>query len=246
MGRLFWKFFFAFWLTLLIASVGVGTAVWLHRQTLEDRDRALAGGPRTLFLVGAAAATLRHGGIGALRELLDEWNRQGDTSVYVVNDARQELFDRAVQPEALVQADRLAREDREPRVARLETANQRQYLLFVPAESEAAPHGPPPSPWVPISIGILASLGFSALLAWYLSKPIRHLRGAFDAAAAGKLETRIGSTWDGGATKFPILAGISTTWPGNCKFCSAPSDACCTMCRTRSVHHWRGCKPPSV
>ena len=138
MGRLFWKFFFAFWLTLLIASVGVGTAVWLHRQTLEDRDRALAGGPRTLFLVGAAAATLRHGGIGALRELLDEWNRQGDTSVYVVNDARQELFDRAVQPEALVQADRLAREDREPRVARLETANQRQYLLFVPAESEAA------------------------------------------------------------------------------------------------------------
>ncbi|MCC6134482.1 MAG: HAMP domain-containing protein [Gammaproteobacteria bacterium] len=192
MGRLFWKFFFAFWLTLLIASVGVGTAVWLHRQTLEDRDRALAGGPRTLFLVGAAAATLRHGGIGALRELLDEWNRQGDTSVYVVNDARQELFDRAVQPEALVQADRLAREDREPRVARLETANQRQYLLFVPAESEAAPHGPPPSPWVPISIGILASLGFSALLAWYLSKPIRHLRGAFDAAAAGKLETRIG------------------------------------------------------
>ena len=45
---------------------------------------------------------------------------------------------------------------------------------------------------LPISIGILASLGFSALLAWYLAKPIRHLRGAFDAAAAGKLDTRIG------------------------------------------------------
>jgi two-component system OmpR family sensor kinase len=86
----------------------------------------------------------------------------------------------------------LARENRKPRAARLETVNQRQYLLFVPAESEAAPHGQPPSPWVPISIGILASLGFSALLAWYLSKPIRHLRGAFNAVAAGRLDTQIG------------------------------------------------------
>ncbi|HRF45453.1 MAG TPA: ATP-binding protein [Candidatus Competibacteraceae bacterium] len=192
MGRLFWKFFFAFWLTLLIASIGVGTAVWLHRKTLEDRDRALASGPRTLFLISAAAATLRHGGIAALRALLEEQHRQGDASVYVVDTAGQELFDRAVQPEALAQAGRWTRADREPRVARLETANQQQYLLFVPAESEAAPHGPPPSPWVPISIGILASLGFSALWAWYLSKPIRHLRGAFDAVAAGQLDTRIG------------------------------------------------------
>jgi two-component system OmpR family sensor kinase len=50
----------------------------------------------------------------------------------------------------------------------------------------------PPSPLLPISIGILASLGFSALLAWYLATPIRYLRGAFDAVAAGKLDTRIG------------------------------------------------------
>ncbi len=192
MGRLFWKFFFAFWLTLLLASIGVGTAVWLHRKTLEDRDRALAGGPRTLFLVGSAVATLRYGGIEALRALLEERNRQGN-SVYVVDEAGRELFDRAIQPEALAQAERLAREDREPRVARLETANQRRYLLFVPAESEAPPHGPPPSPLLPISIGVLASLGFSALLAWYLAKPIRHLRGALDAVAAGKLDTRIGS-----------------------------------------------------
>jgi two-component system OmpR family sensor kinase len=192
LGRLFWKFFFAFWLTLLLASIGVGTAVWLHRQTLEDRDRALAGGPRTLFLVGSAVATLRYGGIEALRALLEERNRQGN-SVYVVDEAGRELFDRAIQPEALAQAERLAREDREPRVARLETANQRRYLLFVPAESEGSPHGPPPSPLLPISIGVLASLGFSALLAWYLAKPIRHLRGALDAVAAGKLDTRIGS-----------------------------------------------------
>ncbi|KAB2930436.1 MAG: HAMP domain-containing protein [Candidatus Contendobacter sp.] len=192
MGRLFWKFFFAFWLALLVAGAGVGAAVWLHQQTLNERGEELASGPRTAFLVNATAATLRHGGIAALRSLLEEWRDRGGAHVYVVDDADRELLGRAVPAEALAQARRLAREDVEQRIARLESVDQRQYLFFVPAQSDIARHGPPPSPLLPISIGILASLGFSALLAWYLAKPIRHLRGAFDAVAAGKLDTRIG------------------------------------------------------
>jgi two-component system OmpR family sensor kinase len=43
----------------------------------------------------------------------------------------------------------------------------------------------------PITAGILASLLFSALLAWYLSKPIRSLRTALGAAAKGDLAIRI-------------------------------------------------------
>ncbi|HHW76035.1 MAG TPA: HAMP domain-containing protein [Xanthomonadaceae bacterium] len=194
MGRLFWKFFFAFWLALLVAGAGVGAAVWLHQRTLDERGQELASGPRAAFLVNATAATLRHGGIAALQGLLEEWRDRGrgGAHVYVVDDADRELLGRAVPAEALAQARRLAREDSEQRIARLERADQRQYLFFVPAESKSSPHGAPPSPLLPISIGILASLGFSALLAWYLAKPIRHLRGAFDAAAVGKLDTRIG------------------------------------------------------
>ena len=48
-------------------------------------------------------------------------------------------------------------------------------------------------PVEPIIGGILASLAVAALLAWYVSKPIRFLRGAFDAAARGDLDARIGS-----------------------------------------------------
>ena len=48
-------------------------------------------------------------------------------------------------------------------------------------------------PVEPIIGGVLASLAVAALLAWYVSKPIRYLRSAFDAAARGDLDARIGS-----------------------------------------------------
>lgn len=191
-GRLFWKFFFAFWLALLAAGAGVGAAVWLYQQTLDERGQELASGPRAAFLVNATAATLRHGGLAALQALLEEWRDRGGAHVYVVDDVDRELLGRAVPAEALAQARRLAREDSEQRIARLERVDQRRYLFFMPTQSDITRHAPPPSPLLPISVGILSSLGFSALLAWYLAKPIRHLRGAFDAAAAGKLDTRIG------------------------------------------------------
>ena len=31
LGRLFWKFFFAFWLALILAGAAVGSAVWWHQ-----------------------------------------------------------------------------------------------------------------------------------------------------------------------------------------------------------------------
>lgn len=58
--------------------------------------------------------------------------------------------------------------------------------------SQAAHKGPPGGPLVPIVAGFLTSVMFSAGLAWYLSKPIRHLRSAFGALAEGQLATRVG------------------------------------------------------
>lgn len=78
------------------------------------------------------------------------------------------------------------------------------------APSGIGPHGPgdigrpPPSPqndrrpgfipMEPLIANILVTLLCSILLAWYFSKPIRSLRAAFDAAADGKLDTRLGPT----------------------------------------------------
>ena len=55
----------------------------------------------------------------------------------------------------------------------------------------------PPPPWLPILAGLFASLAFSALLAWYLAKPIRELRGAFASAAAGDLDVRVAPAMGG-------------------------------------------------
>lgn len=126
MGRLFWKFLFTFWLTLLIAGVSVGVTVWLHKP---------AGGPDARFMPPP----------------------------------------------------------------RLDHAPPRPGAP--PWDAPGRPHGPPPGPpggpWLPIGAGLLASLAFSALLAWYVAKPIRKLRGALRDVAAGRLETRVMQDMDG-------------------------------------------------
>lgn len=81
--------------------------------------------------------------------------------------------------------------------------------------SHAHPPGPPPDyerppphdrvppdpgfriPLAPFLGALLASLACAIGLAWYLAKPIRHLRNAFDAAAEGNLDVRIGSGMSG-------------------------------------------------
>lgn len=215
-GRLFWKFFFAFWLALLVAGAAVGTAVWLHREALErersdvGRMQGVAEGPRADMAVAAAASVLTHGGEEALRRLLVEWSGERTPRVLVVDDAGHDLLGREVASTALSEA-RGWRDDgghRQP-VRQVSGPDGRRWTLFVPARGgegarERPPppeggrppppgrHGPPPAnPWIPIGGGLLASVLFSALLAWYLSKPIRSLRWALGSVAAGKLETRV-------------------------------------------------------
>ena len=204
LGRLFWKFFFAFWLALVLAGAGVGSAVWWHQQgersRIEaERDSALAGGPRAAMVVSAAAAVLGHGGVAALRAWLADWPRERLPRLYVVDAAGRELLGREVSAAVVADARQRARSAEPRRPAReVTTADGQAYLLFIPAEAVGdgrgfGPRHPPEPPglWVPVTAGLVASLVFSALLAWYLAKPIRHLRWAFGAVAEGRLETRV-------------------------------------------------------
>ena len=72
MGRLFWKFFAFFWLAQLTSVVGVGVTFWLRNEMQQRIPDAVDASPPAAFHSAAAAATLRHGGIDALRSLLEE------------------------------------------------------------------------------------------------------------------------------------------------------------------------------
>jgi len=122
MGRLFWKFFFMFWVAQVITSVGVGFAIW------------------------------------ALRPQQIIGNEQG----MQVNPPGPPPFRNPDMPSR-------------------------------PPPPNFLPHPPENTvpPIFPMLAGSVVSFVFAGLLAWYFSRPIRVLRKAFEAAANGKLDTRI-------------------------------------------------------
>jgi len=195
MGRLFWKIFLAFLCTLVVAVVGTGTAVWLQRHAGQGGERQPAIGPPHLMFTDMAASTLRHGGVDALRQWMSDASRNRPVPLLAVDSAGVDLIGRSVPEAALARARELTSSKGETRGARLVTApTGEQYLLFVPsrAEPRRPPPGlPPPSPWILVLMGAIASVAVSAVLAWYLARPIRNLRWAFNAAASGRLDTRV-------------------------------------------------------
>lgn len=132
MGRLFWKFFFFFWLAQLVTSIGVGVTIWVSRP--DDAS------PRGAFQPPPPGNGFGVTGPGAA------WGPGGPPP----------------------------RPDGPP-------AMPGRGPLWMP-------------PLMPLIAGSMVSLLFAALLAWYFARPIRKLRGAFEAVASGRLETRIGAS----------------------------------------------------
>jgi two-component system OmpR family sensor kinase len=139
--------------------------------------------------------------------------------LFAIDDAGRDLLGRPVPEAALTQARaRLTAPGddgsprRRPRGARsVLSAEDKAFLLFVAAapakestsktaearEARPGARGAPATrharldPLAAITVGLVASLAFSGLLAWYLTRPVRHLRAAFAAVADGRLETRV-------------------------------------------------------
>jgi two-component system OmpR family sensor kinase len=216
MGRLFWKFFLCILLAQLTATIAIGGAFWLRDQARQKATSSIDSGPPAAVALDAASATLRHGGEAALRGLLADLRRP---QLYVLDAARRDLLGRAVPAELLKEAERQLGNGEQRgawRGARhLVGPSGEQYLAFVPRQSgrPEGMRGGPPDPLAPaldpgarrrigqtvvIGAAVVASLLFAALLAWYFSRPIRALRSAFEAAAAGDLAPRFGRATKGG------------------------------------------------
>jgi two-component system OmpR family sensor kinase len=217
MGRLFWKIFAGFWVTLVVVGAAVGLAVHLYG---EERRAALrldgVGGPRAELLVGAMASVLRLGGVGEVKTLLREPVGPRRLPLLVVAADGTDLIGRPVPEAALAVArERLGTGTEAPGVRRVTAPDGREYVLFVAVPTgprDGRPGGgaawegrpirpPPPTGTRPIVVELaavlVASLLFSAGLAWYLTRPVRHLREASRRFADGALDTRV----------FPLMGG---------------------------------------
>jgi two-component system OmpR family sensor kinase len=249
MGRLFWKFFLSILLAQVAATIGIGGTIWLRDQARQrNTEPTLDLGPPALIMLDAAAATLRHGGVDALRDLAGSARR---VRLYVLDDQGRELLGRTVPAKLREEVERnLEAGTRTHAVARLSAPDGRRYLAFAsrvpgphlggdgrapgfteggkdssagnagsqaasaggfgPGRGNGAGPGGPGGAWnwfglppefgrhvgrsLPIAAATLASFLFAALLAWYFSRPIRALRGAFEAAAAGDLAPKFGKS----------------------------------------------------
>jgi two-component system OmpR family sensor kinase len=199
-GRLFWKFFFASWCALVIAAAAAAGAVWV--QFRSGSFQPLRPGLR--LELDVAASALRFAGPESLRGWLDDAARDGLPAVYAVNAAGEDVFGRAVSPAQLGRARAAAASADGNRPARaVVTSAGESYVIFADPATMAKgtafkrhPRGPPlgllPWPWLNVIAGTVASLLGSALLAWYMARPIGNLRSAFDAVARGDLNTRVG------------------------------------------------------
>ena len=198
MGRLFWKFFLSYWAALLVAVFGVSAAAWLYVLAERDPDLSLEAGPRASFIVGSAASTLRHGGLPALRELMDDWSRQRRPCGCSSRDAPAGTCSAARCRPTLSRAPGPSSRPRRSRacVRRVRLPGGDTYLLFLPTATmpplERFLFGVRPAPPVVLLVtGAVVSLAFGALLAWYVARPIRHLRTAFASVSTGRFETRV-------------------------------------------------------
>ncbi len=205
MGRLFWKFFFCIWVAQIVAMLGIGGVVWLENRQRDALYALVDNSPPAAYFVLAAAETLQHGGKPALTHLLQT---QHHPSVMVVDAKGQDMLGRPVDQAVYTAAESLVKMSSSmlvrPRyparaVRQVDLPSGEHYLLYAaktagdaPPFDMPPPHRRPPLPFIPLVSALLASLVFAALLAAYISRPIRALRDAFAAVASGDLTVQIG------------------------------------------------------
>lgn len=216
MGKLFWKFFFGFWLCLIAAAVATGTVLYLLREKPANID--LAEGPRAQFMLDTIREVLEGKGPDALEALLERNRIKTGVAVPVFAVSRDggELLGRDI-PDNIkprITAVFTGTEAPEQGMLRVTAADQSEWVLFIPRNRRPPEHAAqvstetptpinkqrpreglePPLPPVPgagLFAALLASVLFAGLLAYTFSRPLNTLKNAFREAGKGRLGVRI-------------------------------------------------------
>ncbi|MBN46046.1 MULTISPECIES: ATP-binding protein [unclassified Methylophaga] len=199
MRSLFWKFFFAFLLALLLTSIGVASGMWLRHNAERQSFEAIPVqvGWKAADLVDSASDIVRYAGIEPLKKYLRD-QQFNNITIFAITQDNNDILGREVDENLLASTRQLLFENQRIRSVRQAISEDgRAILIFIPSPEKlgqqfAPPKRPKPPPFILLlSMWLLSGLLFSSLLAWWFTKPIRILRNAFDDVADGKLDTRI-------------------------------------------------------
>ncbi|MBX2829989.1 MAG: HAMP domain-containing protein [Rhodospirillales bacterium] len=192
--RLFWKILIGFVITFTCISVGVWSLLQLY------------GGPPEPFHIGylkrtapgyvdTAADVAKVGGIDAVKTTVSYWpaSERERLSLEITDAVASDipkLDDRS--PEWLAQL------SKHPELIRVVSGPQGENIRLIFDVSDIIAEIPQRSRWkVPsplIYLGMIGALIFSAVLAWYLTRPIVKLRDGFEELSKGNLDHRLGKT----------------------------------------------------
>lgn len=197
MGLLFWKIFLGLWLTLALTTGVVGLVAEQQQERRLTQLTNRAQNPRAMM--AALTKTLHYSGVEAAKSILREQNKWSPP-ILVIDNQGGDLLDRAIPKEALRHALNINRRQKNgmPFLLRVVTPDGEPFIVFRPPHTPAQIYPTPLLRFLPRFLQgplgfsfIGATLLFSLALAWYMSRPIRHLREATNKLASGELSTRV-------------------------------------------------------
>lgn len=169
--RLFWKILIGFWLTLIIITQGIWLMFTLLRPDQEvSYMRAFAR-----MSVAAASAAIQQGGPQALADEQKAWPQDWRARIQV-QPVASPLNRRAPVASQTVSAP--------------DGASYR--VTYSPQRGSRNRGGIFGIPMEVLIVAVVGGLGFSAILAWYLTQPIQRMQVGFGQLAQGNFATRLG------------------------------------------------------
>ncbi len=172
-GRLFWKILLGFWLTFAVTTEALWLVFIVLRPMPSDTTRALSR-----ISLAAATSAIRAGGEPLLHQVMAGWP----------NDERGLLTVQPWMRNSAIQSDI----NKGAISGRVRSPAGKDYLVTYKVMRFAGyGHGPFTFPREIGVLAIIGGLGFSALLAWYLTRPIVRFREGFGQLAAGDFSTRL-------------------------------------------------------
>lgn len=165
--RLFWKIVFAFWLTFFLISQAIWLLVILDTDRAAPSDYAHAA---ARMAISAASHSVLEGGKERYERDLKTWPRDFQRQLTIA-PASASINQREILDQAVVTAP----SGLSYRIAFHQWPSNRRRV--------------PPSEV--ILAGAVGGLIFSAVLAWYLTAPVRRMRSGFQRLARGDFSTRL-------------------------------------------------------